>query len=240
MVAVFAGGPSPQRSRALARAFIAALTLELLLLGGLVFWLGRPIAPAAPGTPAMKISLVTLPPPPAPPPPKVAPPPPVPVPVLPPPVPVPQPKPKPRPKPKPIVKKIKPVPRIVKPVEPPHPVARQTVQLPPTPAPTVQPAESPDVMASFDSEVRAAIETAVRFPYAAQLMHQYGKARVAFDYRDGAVSDIRLVQSSGFPMLDPAALAAVRDAQYPPPPPEARGRVLHYEVWVRFRPGSAP
>ena len=77
------------------------------------------------------------------------------------------------------------------------------------------------------------------FPYAAQLMHQYSQARVAFDYRDGTISNVRLVQSSNFPMLDPAALAAVRDAHYPPPPPEAQHRVLHFVVWVRFLASAA-
>jgi TonB family protein len=51
------------------------------------------------------------------------------------------------------------------------------------------------------------------------MMRQSGTASVAFDYRGGTlVGDAAIVRSSGAAMLDSAALAAVRQARYPPPP----------------------
>lgn len=224
------GVAAERKARTLGGAFALALLLEAAIVASALLWLDRAPPPADSDKPSLEVSLVTLPPAPAPPPP-----PPVPQPEPPPPQPVPQPSPKPPP-PKPAPRRKRPPPKIVKPVEAPNPETA-SVQYPAAPAPSVPAPRAPsaDAMASFDSKVRAAVEAAVRFPYAAEMMRQYGRARVEFDYRDGAVSSIRLVQSSGFALLDPAALAAVRDARYPPPPPELRGRALHYVVWVRFR-----
>jgi len=61
-----------------------------------------------------------------------------------------------------------------------------------------------------------------------------GRARVAFTYRDGVVSDVRLVTSSGVGLLDRAALATVRDAVYPKPPPDLAGKTLAKQLWVTF------
>jgi protein TonB len=61
-----------------------------------------------------------------------------------------------------------------------------------------------------------------------------GRTRVAFTYRDGTVSDVRLVVSSGIGLLDRAALAAVRDAVYPNAPAELAGKVLSKQLWVTF------
>ena len=72
------------------------------------------------------------------------------------------------------------------------------------------------------------------------MMGLAGRARVAFDYRDGAVGEIDLVQSAGAPVLDGAALAAVRDARYPPPPEAVAGHTLHLLLWVELQPGDGP
>jgi protein TonB len=65
------------------------------------------------------------------------------------------------------------------------------------------------------------------------MMGLSGKAGVAFDYRDGTVMNgVRLARSTGTPMLDAAALAAVRDAHYPKPPPEVANHMLPLLVWV--------
>jgi protein TonB len=61
-----------------------------------------------------------------------------------------------------------------------------------------------------------------------------GRARVAFQYRDGVVSDVTLVVSSGVGMLDRAALAAVRDAACPKPEPAFAGKILSEQLWVTF------
>lgn len=242
-------------AKSLGGAFALALLVEAAMLIGVIAWLGDSPAPVDIAKPSMEISLVTLPaaPPPAPQheePPPVPEPPPPPIPVPPPPIPAPpppepvsQPKPAPPPKPapKPVPQQVKPVPKLVEPAEPTRVADAPSVQFAPAPEPPrpVPPAPSPDMMAGFDSQVRSAIQAAVAFPFAAREMHQYGQARVEFDYLDGKVSGVGLVQSSGFPLLDPAALAAVRTAHYPPPPRDAQGRKLHYVLWVRFDPGPS-
>jgi protein TonB len=61
-----------------------------------------------------------------------------------------------------------------------------------------------------------------------------GRTLVGFVYRDGAVSDIHVVTSSGMGLLDHAALAAVRDAVCPPPPHGLEGKSLPEQLWVDF------
>lgn len=100
-------------------------------------------------------------------------------------------------------------------------------QAPPTPGPS-----RPD--ASFEAAMRAAIQAALRYPEAARMAGMEGRARVAFVYRDGAVSSVRLVISSGVAMLDRAALAAVRGASYPPVPAAFAGKTLSEQLWVNF------
>lgn len=240
------------RQRSLAGAFALALIAEATIVASLLLWLRDRPPVTAIDKPSMEISLVTLPPEPKPaePPPTEpslpvpTPPPPAPPVAAQPPPPEPVPQPRPEPPAKPALRRPKHVPKIVKPVEAP-PAAAAAVQYPPQPEPPrpaarVENPPAPARTADFDSKVRAAIEAAVAFPFAAQALHQYGQARVEFDYLDGRANGIRLVQSSGFPLLDPAALAAVRAAHYPPPPPEAQGRALHYVLWVRFQPKTAP
>ena len=96
-------------------------------------------------------------------------------------------------------------------------------------------AASLDEMAQFEARVNVAVQAAVRYPQAARMLHRQGKARVAFDYLDGVVSNVLLDESSGLPMLDQAAIAAVRDASYPPPLAQLRKQLLHMIVWVTFR-----
>lgn len=61
-----------------------------------------------------------------------------------------------------------------------------------------------------------------------------GRTRVAFKYRDGMVSDINVVVSSGMGLLDRAAIAAVRDAAYPKPETALVGKTLSEQLWVTF------
>ncbi|WP_084168702.1 TonB family protein [Paraburkholderia acidipaludis] len=101
----------------------------------------------------------------------------------------------------------------------------------PAPAPTPAPAgPSPD----FASKVRAAIQAALHYPESARMAGISGRTRVAFQYRDGAVSGETVVVSSGVALLDRAALAAVRDADYPRPEPAFAGKTLTEQLWVNF------
>lgn len=61
-----------------------------------------------------------------------------------------------------------------------------------------------------------------------------GRTRVSFDYRDGAISDARVVVSSGVGLLDRAALAAVRDAVCPKPESAFAGKTRSEQLWVTF------
>ncbi len=220
---------------ALPKAMVAALLLECMLVAGAIWWLvhRHEIVPAAVKAP-MHISLVTM-----------APAKPKPVPSKPAPVPQPKPQPKtkpvpkphPRPKPKPVHHahhpRPKPVPKpVAKPAVTP-PVAKAPPPPPPQPVQAVS--ASLDEMALFSAKIKAAVQGAVRYPPAARMMHRQGQARVAFDYLDGKVSQAHLVQSSGFPMLDRAAVAAVKNAAYPMPLAKLVHRLLHMSVWVQFR-----
>jgi protein TonB len=78
------------------------------------------------------------------------------------------------------------------------------------------------------------VQAALAYPAAARIANEEGQARVAFDYFDGRVTNITLVRSSGFPVLDRAALATVAAAQYPGPPAELQHRFVHLSVLVTF------
>jgi protein TonB len=105
---------------------------------------------------------------------------------------------------------------------------------PPPPAATAAPAPaSPN--ASFEGALRAAIEAALHYPDSARMAGMTGRTRVAFDYRDGTVSDVKVLISSGAGLLDRAAIAAVRDAVYPKPDPAFVGKTLSEQLWVTFK-----
>lgn len=105
----------------------------------------------------------------------------------------------------------------------------------PPAAPAQAPAASPRALALFEGQVRQAVQRAVAYPMAARVARQTGRTQVGFTLNAGRVGAVRVLRSSGFPMLDQAALAAVRDARYPPPPAALAGRAMQFEVWVVFR-----
>lgn len=96
------------------------------------------------------------------------------------------------------------------------------------------------VRAALIARIRSAVQAAAQCPAAARMIGQSGKAGVAFDYRDGRVAgDLRLARSSGTPILDAAALNAVRHARYPEAPPEEPNQVLHLLIWVEESCGDS-
>jgi protein TonB len=102
------------------------------------------------------------------------------------------------------------------------------------PPPPATPAAAQHADPSFESALRAAIQAALRYPESARLAGMNGRTRVAFDYLDGRVSNVRLVASSGVGMLDRAALAAVHDANYPKPASALAGKTLSEQLWITF------
>ncbi len=169
------------------------------------------------------------------------------------PKPVPKVIPKPKPEPRPVVHKALPRPLPKPEVQPPPPSPK--VQAPPAPVPDTRPAMpvaaptppappqppapaapvAASIKASFEAALRSAIQAAVRYPQAARLMRLSGKTLVGFDFRDGVVSHLRVVTSSGAGPLDHAALDAVRNAPYPVTPRVLQGKTMAFTIGVRFR-----
>ena len=232
--------PAPWREPDDARrwpvAAALALVVEAALIGG-VLWYARH-APEPPAPPPMQIVLEALKPAPK----TVMPPAPKP------PAPKPIPKPLPKPMPKPVIHHVAP-----KPVVPP-PLPAPKVQAPPAPVPDTHPAmpvaapappapppppapPAPDlasIKADFEAQLRSAIQAAVHYPTAARLMRLTGKTLVAFTYRDGQISGVRVVTSGGSDLLDSAAMDAVRSAPYPATPTQLQGQSMTFDIWVRF------
>ncbi len=103
-----------------------------------------------------------------------------------------------------------------------------------TPAPTPLPAPSPGDVAGLKLRIREAVLAATLYPAVARQMHREGRAQISFAYRDGIVQGVALIQTSRSGLLDEAALAAVRRATYPLPPPGLTGVRLALDVWVNF------
>ncbi|EKM98426.1 energy transducer TonB, partial [Acidocella sp. MX-AZ02] len=103
------------------------------------------------------------------------------------------------------------------------------------------PAPSQGEVDAFRLAMRNAVQGVANrvYPQAAQMAREGGTPEITFTYRNGVVSDIALAHSSGFPLLDQAALQAARIAHYPPPPAGFSGRVYDVTVVVIFRPGAS-
>jgi protein TonB len=89
--------------------------------------------------------------------------------------------------------------------------------------------------ASFKEQVQAAVQSAAGYPRAARMLGLQGEAEIAFDFRNGQVSNVRIARSSNATVLDQAALRAVRTADYPASPPALDGRRLQFSIVIRFR-----
>ncbi len=104
--------------------------------------------------------------------------------------------------------------------------------------PTAPPHAAPSAAAeaSFEARLLQAVQAEARrsYPAAARIMRSTGQAVVTFEYRDGRVHVTGLAQTSGSPLLDRAAVAAVQNATYPASPGELAGRTLIKTVHVKF------
>ena len=127
---------------------------------------------------------------------------------------------------------------------PPPVVPTPVTPVPVTPAPPKKVAEAApappqhlrpaDISITFADKVRSAVQGAVVFPMAARAAHLSGQTKVTFDYKDGVVSSASVLTTSGNRILDKAALAAVHVAHFPAATAEYTGRVLTFEIWVKF------
>ncbi|MGB8518224.1 MAG: TonB family protein [Gallionella sp.] len=203
---------------ALTKSALAAVAIEALMVLGLIVFSAKQPAKAQPAEPMVMLTFPT----------------PVEQPKTPPPE-----KEKPVELPKPVPQKTaQPKPSEVKEPDPPKitepsPIAEATpVSLPSKPVET--PKAAPTVSDNFKGGIRAAVQAAMVYPASAKMAHVTGKTEVIFNYQDGRVSNISVLVSSGFNTLDAAARRAVEAATYPVPPPEFVGKLLQFEVWVRF------
>ena len=189
------------------------LLLALILMSQLGWWQKEP-----PVKEIMKLDLTEVPPQPKPPePPKVQPPTPHPVSAAPRPVTPPT---------------VQPLPPLVKSTEPSPFVEKPVVQPPPQPAPN--PDKSAAEIATYAGQIRAAVQSALIYPQAAQAMNYSGRVRVEFNLVDKQPSAAKILLSSKVGLFDRAALAAVLSASYPAPPAALSGQQKTYQVWVEF------
>jgi protein TonB len=230
----------------------AFLLSTLIHLGLLVFvFIGVSLLPLkGPPEEALAISLRMFQPPPpapvvqapeAPPPEPVVEIPPEPVQASPPP---PRPKPVPKPQPKRVVKPVPPAPPPQvkpepKPVEPapakpviqapaPPPVEQQQ-KVPPAPHAPADESLLRRLEEAYMRTLRKAIEARKGYPRRARRLHQEGDVTVGFSVRrDGSITDLHVVESSGHSLLDRAALEAVRQVDGSLPFPQE----IERSVWA--------
>jgi len=131
-----------------------------------------------------------------------------------------------------------------RPIQP--PVAQVPQQpTPPMPAPPPAPVAPAQPSAGeidlFQARMAEAVQRAATadYPEAAQMAHENGEVDLSFVFQDGSVGNVVILQSSGFPMLDAAAMQAVRDARYPQQPADFAGRPHTVRVIVRFQTAPA-
>lgn len=137
------------------------------------------------------------------------------------PTPQPAPEPSPAPSPEPVA-----------PVLTPSPVAA-VKSAPPLPPPVAQPAAPAiDPAIAYNAKLAAAVQAAFEVPSTAAALNFKGRTRVEFNLLDGVVSAIRVLQPSGLGATDRAAIKAVQTASFPSPPPALQGKSGTYQIWV--------
>ena len=127
----------------------------------------------------------------------------------------------------------------VKPVdEPPPAVAKPNAFSAPPPLQPVAAApvnpQPPlvDPAVAYNQKLSAAVQAAFLVPGPATALGFKGRARVEFHLKDGAVSNIKIIQVSGLGAVDRAAIKAVEAAVFPSPPASLVGKEGVYQIWV--------
>lgn len=96
---------------------------------------------------------------------------------------------------------------------------------------------SSDALKSFAETVRRKIESNKKYPLSAQRMGLEGRIGIKMTIlKDGQLSQVEIISSSGFDILDSAALQSVRDAApFPPFPEEIRRDEIEMSVYLVFK-----
>ena len=224
----------------LIRATVGAVIVTLLLGAAII-----ELAPGRPKPPPITVTraqIVTLPPPPPPPPEVVQPPTPLEAPPIAPPPPAPAPArvQVQKPPPKPVHRVIRHPPRHVvpRPDTPPPPPETPTappVERPPPPAP----AQVTSGVGPYASGLHDEVENNVDIPPAIQQLGVSGTAVIRFTILpNGRLSGASVVRSSGNPLIDQAALAAVRRTSYRAFTSNMPSSPLSFSVPIEIAPGG--
>jgi len=91
-----------------------------------------------------------------------------------------------------------------------------------------------DRISQFVQQLNAALRDASRYPESARGIKLSGRVHIVMRYRDGKAWGPRIVQSSGFPVLDQAVIDGVTHAIWPPPPPGLEGREFDVPIMGSF------
>jgi periplasmic protein TonB len=86
----------------------------------------------------------------------------------------------------------------------------------------------------FYKQLNEALRSAARYLAPAHGMKLSGRVYIVVHYRDGRVWGPRILRSSGFAVLDQAALEVVTRAVWPPPPPGLKGREFMVPIFGSF------
>ena len=245
------------------KPLLASVAGHVLMVGALVWLVGRAPPLALPETAAQNTVEVAFavpqpPPPPIPDPPGLAQrepePPPIPVPPLveppPPPAPAAASEPLPPP-PKPVIHRPPPRPPVEHravarperlpqrpPPEPRYAPPMQTVSLPPMPSPAPPPsvaAPAPTISAGYRAELSAWLESHKQYPQTARERGEQGRVTLRFRVaRSGRVLSYAMAGSSGYPDLDGAVDTMMRGASMPPFPADMTTPEIEVTVTVRF------
>lgn len=116
----------------------------------------------------------------------------------------------------------------------PLPASLIAAPIPPPPPPKALPAVSAGEKATYLGAIRAAIQSAVRFPADARMLRQDGKVRVKFELRDGIISNVRIITPGRLKSFNANALLAVHEARIPDPPKALAHQRFTLVLWVKF------
>lgn len=207
------GFPTPRSRQPFARAFLAALVIEVAIALALVRFDHSHTVTVGLVRKPMVAHLVTLPSPPRPIPPR----------------PIHKPLPPP-PKPRPVIHH-RPVPLPI-PVKRPPPALQKPTPPPPPPRPS--PARAAQAVNRYAVMVRTRIQAGLVVPRSVVALGMSGRTTVSFELTPkGRLVWVRVAHSSGFGLIDRASLAAVRAVSYPP----FTKSMPHHAVVFRVRVG---
>lgn len=118
--------------------------------------------------------------------------------------------------------------------------AANSFSQPPSSAPSVQAVTQQTITPSdeYRAQIQAAVQAAYYYPMAAQEMGLHGRIRVQFSLKNTTPSEITIITSSNFKIIDTAAIKAIQTALYPNPPADLKDKSFTYTIWVEFRPSS--